>query len=454
MFSGGLAPIFSIFFWGVVAMRFVDGAKIYVKSGDGGNGCMSFRKEKFVPKGGPDGGNGGHGGDVIFEARENLHSLGDFENARHFHAENGVGGKGKKKHGKMGSSRIIEVPCGTSIYDDSTEQILAELMVPGDQFIVARGGRGGRGNAHFANSVNKVPRFSEKGEPGKELWVRLELRLLADIGLVGFPNAGKSSLLCSFSNAKAKVGEYPFTTITPNLGVIFAGDHRITVADVPGLIEGAHQNKGLGLSFLRHIERTELLVHVFDLSLSTEMVLQQWEILRKEFSAYSEKLCEKPLLVVGNKKDLLGNASEVAGDFQAFFQNLGVPVFLTSAKTGAGISEFVEYIIAAYLAKPKIPKVSRYYVDQKGLEEDVAFWGKAQIVFLEEGTPNKIQVLHPHLEKAVARYDFDQDEALHRFHNVLQKYDVEKILLASGARRGDTIIIGAMEFEFEPELAE
>ncbi len=435
-------------------MRFVDRAKIYVKSGHGGNGCMSFRKEKFVPKGGPDGGNGGHGGDIIFEARDSLHSLGDFENARHFYAEDGVGGKGKKKHGKMGDSRIVEVPCGTSIYDDTSGQILAELMVSGDQFIVVRGGRGGRGNAHFANSVNKTPRFSEKGEPGKELWVRLELRLLADIGLVGFPNAGKSSLLCSFSNAKAKVGEYPFTTITPNLGVIFTGDHRITVADVPGLIEGAHQNKGLGLSFLRHIERTELLVHVFDISLSPEMVFQQWEILRKEFLAYSKELCDKPLLVVGNKIDLLGGASNITADFSSFFHNLGIQVFLTSAKTGEGISDFVEHIIAAYLEKPKVQRVSRYYVDEKDAEEREALFAKAQIVFLEQGDANKIQILHPHLEKAVDRYDFDQDEALHRFHNLLLKYGIEKMLLASGARRGDTIIIGSMEFEFEPEMAE
>jgi GTP-binding protein len=435
-------------------MRFVDRAKVYVRSGDGGNGCMSFRKEKFVPKGGPDGGNGGHGGDVIFEARDNLHSLGDFENARHFHAENGIGGKGKKKHGKMGASRVIEVPCGTSIYDDTTGNILAELMVSGDQFLVVRGGRGGRGNAHFANSVNKTPRFSEKGESGRELWVRLELRLLADIGLVGFPNAGKSSLLCSFSNAKAKVGEYPFTTITPNLGVIFAGDNRITVADVPGLIEGAHQNKGLGLSFLRHIERTELLVHVFDISLSPEMVFQQWEILRKEFLAYSKDLCNKPLLVVGNKIDLLGGAGEVTEEFSSFFGNLGIPVFLTSAKTGEGVQGFVEHIIEAYLEKPRIQRTSRYYVDEKTSEEKSSFLRKAQITFLEEGEINRIQVLHPHLEKAVARYDFDQDEALHRFHNLLLKYDVEKILLASGARRGDTIVIGSIEFEFEPEIAE
>jgi len=435
-------------------MRFVDRAKIYVKSGSGGNGCMSFRKEKFVPKGGPDGGNGGHGGDIVFEARENLHSLGDFENARHFYAEDGVGGKGKKKHGKMGASRIIEIPCGTSIYDDTSGRLLAELMVSGDQFLVARGGRGGRGNAHFANSVNKTPRFSEKGEAGKEIWVRLELRLLADIGLVGFPNAGKSSLLCSFSNAKAKIGEYPFTTITPNLGVIFAGEIIGLPADVPGLIEGAHQNKGLGLSFLRHIERTELLVHVFDLSLSLEMVFNQWEILRKEFLAYDKGLYEKPLLVVGNKVDLLGNDLETLRAFSSFFEEKDIQVFFTSAKTGKGVTEFVEHLIATYLAKPKLQKISRYYVTQETSEEDIS-WGKAQLVFLdsEEGR-NKIQVIHPHLEKAVERYDFSQDEALHRFHHILLKYEVEKILLASGAKKGDTIIIGSMEFDFEPEIAE
>ncbi|HPJ24805.1 MAG TPA: GTPase ObgE [Synergistaceae bacterium] len=435
-------------------MRFVDRAKIYVKSGNGGNGCMSFRKEKFVAKGGPDGGNGGHGGDIIFEARNNLHSLADFENARHFHAESGVGGKGKKKHGKMGEDRIIEVPCGTSIYDETTGQILAELMISGDRFIVAPGGRGGRGNAHFANSINKTPRFAEKGEPGKELWLRLELRLLADIGLVGFPNAGKSSLLCSFSNAKAKIGEYPFTTITPNLGVIFTGDHRITVADVPGLIEGAHENKGLGLSFLRHIERTELLVHVFDLSLSVEMVLQQWEILREEFSAYDKSLSEKPLLVVGNKTDLIEKSSEAVRNFLAFFEEKGISAFLTSAKTGEGVPELVEYLISNYLAHPKPQKISRYYVNQNSLEEGRAFSREPQLVFLEKGEKNRIQVLHPHLEKAVERYDFDQDEALHRFHNLLLKYNVEKMLLASGAQTGDTIVIGSVEFDFEPEIAE
>ncbi|MBQ6910140.1 MAG: GTPase ObgE, partial [Synergistaceae bacterium] len=273
-------------------MKFTDLVRINVKAGRGGNGALSFRREKFIPKGGPDGGDGGKGGDVILKAVGGIVTLADFEYNRRFQAGHAGHGSGALRYGSKGEDLIIEVPCGTLVKDESTGKILADLVEPGQVFIAAKGGRGGRGNSHFTSSTRRAPRFAEKGDAGEERNLILELKLIADIGLVGFPNAGKSSILAAISGAKPKIAGYPFTTLSPNLGVLAVDDEQIVIADVPGLIEGAHEDKGLGLQFLRHIERTRALLHVIDLS--EPDVINNLEVINAEFRAYGADLEARP----------------------------------------------------------------------------------------------------------------------------------------------------------------
>jgi GTP-binding protein len=278
---------------------FIDEIKIFVKSGKGGDGCVSFRREKNVPRGGPDGGDGGKGGDIIIEVDANLNSLSHLYYHRHFKAGKGTHGKGKKMHGKDGKDVVIKVPPGTLVYKNSN--LLADLVKPDDHLIAARGGKGGRGNIHFVTSTHRAPKEFELGQEGKEKQLKLELKLIADVGLVGYPNAGKSTLLKRVSDAKPKIASYPFTTLTPNLGVIHGESLDITVADIPGIIEGAHKGKGLGLTFLRHIERTKLLLFIIDI---TGSPLENYKILREEIRQYNPLILKKPSLVAFNKIDL------------------------------------------------------------------------------------------------------------------------------------------------------
>jgi len=306
---------------------FIDEIKIFVKSGKGGDGCLSFRREKNVPKGGPDGGDGGKGGDVIIEVDANLNSLSHLYYHRHFKAGKGEHGKGKKKHGKDGKNVVIKVPPGTIVYENSN--LLADLVKPDDHLIVARGGTGGRGNIHFVTSTRRAPTEFEFGKEGEEKQLKLELKLIADVGLVGYPNAGKSTLLRRVSDAKPKIASYPFTTLTPNLGVIHDERFDITVADIPGIIEGAHKGKGLGLTFLRHIERTKLLLFIIDM---TGSPLENYEILREEIRQYDPLILKKPSLIAFNKIDLI----------QPNVPNLPVDnAFYISALTGAGIDTLI-----------------------------------------------------------------------------------------------------------------
>lgn len=287
---------------------FIDQAKIYVKAGDGGNGIVSFRREKFVPRGGPAGGDGGHGGHVIFRVDTHLQTLLDFRYNQHFKAERGANGQGSNKTGKSGKDLIIRVPPGTVVKDFSTGEILCDLIHPGQSVVVAEGGRGGRGNARFATSTNQAPRRAEPGTPGEEKTFLLELKLIADVGLVGFPNAGKSTLLSRVSSATPKIADYPFTTLNPNLGYVKIGDDfSFVMADIPGLIEGASGGRGLGLQFLRHIERTELLLFLIDST--RENPAEDYEILKKELETYSRELMHKPEIVAFSKGDLLDAAA-------------------------------------------------------------------------------------------------------------------------------------------------
>ncbi len=326
-------------------MDFIDESKIYVKAGDGGNGCCSFRREKFVPKGGPDGGDGGKGGDVIIEASPRIHTLLDQRYHPHYKSQRGQHGKGKNCTGRSGDDTVIHVPVGTVIKDAATSEIVVDLVTEGQSFILARGGGGGRGNAKFATPTMQAPRYCEHGKPGEERDFLLELKLLADVGLVGFPNAGKSTLISRVSSARPKVADYPFTTLSPNLGVVRWKNNDFVMADIPGIIEGAHEGVGLGLKFLRHIERTRIIVYVVDLSPFTQRdPKEELTILMRELEAYSPDLVNRRQIVILNKSDL-AEARERAKDVVAFVKDEGYPCFIASAATGEGIDAVLDEII-------------------------------------------------------------------------------------------------------------
>ncbi len=319
---------------------FIDEAKIFIKAGDGGNGAIAFRREKFVPKGGPSGGNGGKGGDVIFIADSNLLTLLDFRYKKKYLAENGVPGGKSLKDGKNGEDIIIKVPVGTVILDAETNEALADLSENGAKFVAAKGGRGGRGNSNFATSTNQTPRYAEEGKPGEERRLKLELKMIADVGLVGFPNAGKSTLISVISAAKPKIADYPFTTLQPNLGIVNYKDHRsFVVADIPGIIDGAHLGKGLGHKFLRHIERTKTLLILIDVT--EENRRQVYDTLITELERYSEKLTEKKKIVAFSKIDLLTDEElrEIKNESLSGYED---KIYYISSISRAGIPELLD----------------------------------------------------------------------------------------------------------------
>jgi GTPase len=332
-------------------LKFFDEAKIYVRSGDGGNGCVSFRRERFRPLGGPDGGNGGKGGDVLITASSHYQTLQDFHFRQHFKAPKGAHGQGNEKNGRKGRDIRLYVPLGTLVRESETKQVLADLTAEGQTLVVAQGGRGGKGNTHFATATHRSPKFAQKGEPGTETWLFLELKVLAHIGLVGLPNAGKSTLLSQLSAAKPKISDYPFTTLTPNLGVLENDQgNRLTIADIPGIIAGASQGAGLGLKFLKHIERTLILVFLIDGSSPQEDPVLSFQTLVNEMAAYNPDLLEKPRLVVVNKMDLpLAKAN--FKKIQRTLTKIGLEVIPVSAKSGEGIPYLVKYLFKEVLRK-------------------------------------------------------------------------------------------------------
>ena len=425
---------------------FVDQARVFVKGGDGGNGIVSYRREKYVPLGGPAGGDGGHGGDVVFVVEEGLRTLMDFRYQRHFKADRGEYGKPKNQHGKDASDLIVKVPPGTTVRDDDTGEFLGDLVRHGQRLVVAHGGRGGRGNTHFATMINKAPDMAEKGEPGEERWITLELKVLADAGLVGFPSVGKSTLLSVVSAARPKIGDYHFTTLSPELGVVSVSDGRsFVMADLPGLIEGAHEGHGLGHEFLRHMERTKVLVHVVDMAATEGRdPIEDYRVIRSELLSYDGQLEDKPELVAANKMDVPG-AEEHLAHFKEAFPDLRV--FPISGVTREGVTNLLFTVADELDAVEKTAKVEMPAEEEPVAQRKVYRYEKPESFRIRREGGSFI-VESKELEKLVKMTNFTQYDAVKRFQHILKKQGVDTALRKRGAEEGDVIRIGEMEFEF------
>jgi GTP-binding protein len=421
---------------------FIDRAKIYIKAGDGGSGVISFRREKFVAYGGPNGGDGGKGGDIIFTADPNLKTLMDFKYRQHYKGENGGNGMGSNKHGKNGKDLVIKVPVGTALIDPDTDEVLCDLARPGQTVIAAQGGRGGRGNAHFKSSVMKAPRFAESGDEGVERWLFLELKLLADVGLIGFPNAGKSTLLSVLTAAKPKIANYPFTTLTPNLGVCSWYDQSFVIADIPGLIEGAGEGAGLGHHFLRHIERTKLLLHLVDVSgIEGRDPIDDFNKVNNELKQYNDDLIKKPQLVVATKTDALTDIS-VYTKFKTAAQEMGYKVCAISSVTSEGIDE-LKNLVASYLDKNK--------QDDLPSEEGVDIIPSppqdlSELNIEVKGSTYKISGAM--IDRLLKRVNLTDEDSLRYFQNTLLKYGVIDKLKEAGLKNGEYVSVRGLEFEY------
>lgn len=421
--------------------EFFDEALIEIAAGEGGNGIVSFRREKFVPFGGPDGGDGGRGGDVFLEAVAGLNTLVAFRQQRRFHAGRGGNGSGKNQRGASGDDVIVRVPAGTAAYDATSGELLADLVAPGQRVCVARGGRGGRGNAAFATPTNQAPRIAERGDPGEARRLRLELRLLADVGLVGMPNAGKSTLLSAVSAARPKIADYPFTTLQPNLGFVLMDDgYSFVVADLPGLIEGAHGGAGLGHRFLKHVARTRVLVHVVDGSL--EDPVAAYDNVRRELELFDPELTAKPEVVAYNKVDL-PSARERYGAFEAALRLRDTAVLPVSAASREGLLPLLGAVRALLEAAPVAP-VAEVLPELRpaAVDEEEA----ALRVFRRHDGAWVLRA--PWLEKLERRTSWEMPEAVERFWRILQSRGVSATLEEMGVRPGDTVIIGEAELEW------
>lgn len=416
---------------------FIDHAKIFIKGGDGGNGCVAFRREKYVPMGGPAGGDGGRGGNVIFVADEGMSTLMDFQYRKHFKADRGQHGLGKNQHGARGDDMVVRVPAGTVVIDDDSGETIADLTAAGQEAVIARGGRGGRGNSRFATAIHKAPSMAENGEPGEERWIRLELKLLADVGLVGFPNAGKSTLISRVSAARPKIADYPFTTLVPQLGVVLTRDkHSYVIADIPGLIEGAHAGAGLGHDFLRHIERNRVLLFILDAAqVDGRNVLEDYRVLRSELEAYRPELMNRPYLIVANKMDL----PEAPENLRRLQELHGNKVIGISAVTGQGLSELIEKTYDLLQSIPVTEHVGESRVVRKFQEE---------VPFVIEVIDGVYQVSGKRIENLVSMTNFDQEESLQRFQRTTERMGLDQALRSKGIRVGDTVRIKDMEFEY------
>lgn len=422
---------------------FIDKARIFVKAGNGGNGAVSFRREKYVPAGGPDGGDGGRGASVIFEVDNDLRTLMDFKYQRKYVATPGGDGSKKRQAGKNGEDLVLKVPAGTIIRDEASGKIIADLKHEGDRAVVARGGRGGKGNQHFANAVRQAPNFAKSGTDGEERWVILELKMIADVGLLGFPNVGKSTFLSVVTAAKPKIANYHFTTLTPNLGVVQTkfGDSFV-LADIPGLIEGAAEGIGLGHDFLRHIERTKVLIHIVDISgLEGRNALEDFDAINGELKLYNEKLSTRPQVVVANKIDILEDES-VYEEFKTTLEERGYKVFKMSAATREGIDDVIAYVSQILKDAEEIELVSEeeLYVPELDDEQEEGLQ-----VEIEDGV---YVVTGKSLRRIMYSVNFEDMESIQFFQKTMESQGVFDKLREMGIEDGDTVKIYDIEFEF------
>lgn len=419
--------------------RFLDESKIYVKAGDGGNGVVAFRREKYVPRGGPNGGNGGRGGNVYLRVDPQMNTLIAFQGGIHFRAERGVHGSGSDQHGRAGKDLFVAVPAGTIVRDAETEEVLGDLTDPEETLLVAKGGRGGRGNAVFKSSTNQAPRMSEKGEAGEERWLQLELKLIADVGLVGLPNAGKSTLLSVISAARPKIADYPFTTLTPNLGVVEAGDAPpFVVADIPGLIEGAHEGRGLGDQFLRHVERTKLLVHLVDGSSADP--LADFDAINEELSEFSEQLTDRPQLVVITKLDL-PDAQAQAPRIREALEAEGYEVLPISAVTHENIRPLLLRVAQLLTELPEPAPIVEEVRVYRPLDEAKQFR-------VEQEDGETWAVSGTEIERIIQMTNWEQEEAIERLQRQFRALGITEALERAGIEVGDTVRVGEAEFEW------
>lgn len=440
-----------------------------MKGGDGGAGCMSFRREAHVPKGGPDGGDGGHGGNVVLEADASLSSLIDYRFKHHFKAQRGTHGKGSKMHGAAGEDLILKVPVGTIVrqYNEETKQegeLIADLAHAGERVIVAEGGTGGRGNTHFVTSTRRAPAFAELGEPAEDCWIDLEMKLVADAALVGMPSAGKSSLISKISAAKPKIADYPFTTLIPNLGVATSGDLSFVIADVPGLIEGAHEGRGLGHEFLRHIERTALIVHVVDLTGDYEErnPLEDYDIINRELELYASELADRPRIVVANKIDVPGteevarklaervkqDSVKAAGGDEFAPSPIDPKLYEISALTGQGVDSLKAAIAT------KVHELRQAAAEEESVQKFDQVWEHKRLARdkkfqVTEEEPGVFRVSGKQVERMVVQTDWENEEAISFLQHRLRRLGVDDALEAAGAQDGDEIRISGRAFDYE-----
>lgn len=428
---------------------FVDRAKIFIRSGKGGNGAVTFRREPYVPEGGPDGGDGGRGGNVIFEASKDLRTLMDFKYKKKYQAENGEDGRKKKQYGKSGKDLVIKVPMGTMVFDEESGKLLGDLTENGQSFIAAKGGRGGKGNVHFKNSVRQAPNFAEAGGFAIERNVILELKLIADVGLVGFPNVGKSTLLSVCSNARPKIANYHFTTIAPNLGVVRAGDTDFVMADIAGIIEGASQGAGMGFQFLKHIERTKVLIHVVDVSGSEGRdPIEDFDKINNELASYSERLANKPQIVCANKIDIIDEDDPQYIKFKEYVESKGMKVFPVSAPISIGTKELMYEAAALLEATESVPEESYYEMfDFESEQYDPEY--KKVYAYAEDD----VYVLEgKQLLKIFNSTNFNDIGSLRYLYKYIEKSGAIDKLLELGLEEGDTIRIEDFEFEYVDEF--
>lgn len=421
---------------------FIDRARVYVKGGDGGNGMSSFRREKYVPNGGPSGGDGGKGADVILVADKNVNTLMDFRYKRMFRAEAGENGMSANKHGRGRDPLYIKVPMGTVVKDEESGKVYCDLTQDGQEFLIAKGGRGGRGNARFQTAANRAPTFSEMGEPGEEHWLQLELKVLADVGLLGYPSVGKSSIIRKVSAARPDVAAYHFTTLTPVLGVVsLPGDRNFVMADIPGLIDGAAEGVGLGHNFLRHVERSNILLHILDVSgMEGRDPKDDFDAINRELAKYSPTLAKKKQIVVLNKIDLVQDDTTIP-EVTKYFEDKGYEVFAVNALTGQGLPELME---RAYYY------VENYEPEPEANDDTVVYEAKQDVEFvITRGDDAAFYITGKRIERLVAMTNLDDDQSLRRFQRIWRFMELDAKLKEKGCKDGDEVVIGDQRFTFQ-----